>query len=130
MEEIKLNVQKADTYLDSAGILLETRDFDSTSSRCYYAMFYMARAVLLTQNIKTDTHSGIHAKFAEHFVKTGIFDRKYSKYLKYAFELRSIGDYSVFLPIDLEVAQDLLRTAQYFCGTLKEYLQKNEYLGQ
>ncbi len=128
MEEIKEYEQKAQTFLKSAKMLLEIQDLDSAVSRCYYAMFDMARAVLATQNVKTETHSGVHNKFAELFVKTGIFDRKYSKYLKHAFELRSVGDYSIFLPIDLDVAQDLLQTAQVFCDTLREYLGKNGYL--
>lgn len=129
MEKIKEYDKKAQTFLKSAKILLEIQDLNSAASRCYYAMFDMARAVLATQNVKTETHSGVHSKFAELFVKTGIFDRKYSKYLKHAFELRSVGDYDIFLAIDLEVAQDLLQTAHLFCDTLREYLEKNGYLG-
>ncbi len=128
MEEIKAYVKKADIYLKTAKLALEIEDFDSATSRCYYAMFYMVRAVLLTQKVDTDTHSGIHSKFAELFIKTGIFGRQYSKYLKYAFELRSVGDYGAFLEINLDLAQDLLRTAVLFKDSLKEYLEKNGYL--
>ncbi len=129
MEEVKGYVRKAETFLNTAKLVLTSGDFDTATSRCYYAMFYMARAVLLVQKVDTDTHSGIHGKFAELFVKTGIFDRKYSKYLKYAFELRSVGDYGAFLEIDQDVAEDLLRTAILFKDTLKEYLEKNAFLG-
>lgn len=50
--EIKDLLKKADRYLRSAELLLKDGDFDSCVSRCYYAMFYSAEAILLINDLK------------------------------------------------------------------------------
>lgn len=48
MEEINALCHRAETYLHSAQVLIHEKDFDSTASRSYYAMFYMTQACLLS----------------------------------------------------------------------------------
>jgi len=45
---IKDLVKKAKKFLRTAEYTLGTEDYDSCASRCYYAMFFMAQAALLT----------------------------------------------------------------------------------
>ena len=55
----------------------ETTFFSSVISHSYYAIFYGAKAILLTKNIKTeapDVHKKTYEAFEEYFVKTGIMD--------------------------------------------------------
>ncbi len=127
-DEIKGLCRKAETFLRSTQLLIEANDFDSAVSRAYYAMFYMTQACLLSQNVRNDTHAGNAQKFGELFIKTEIFPRAFGRYLSYAMEKRSRGDYDIFLEINLDVAQDLLQTAVLFKDSLKEYLEKNGYL--
>ena len=53
--------------------------YSSVISHSYYAIFYAAKAILLTKNIKT-TFPSIHKKtydlFEKIFVKTGVLDKK------------------------------------------------------
>lgn len=48
MKEITNSIKKAEKFLQTAELVLEHGDFDTCVSRCYYAMYYLAEAVLLT----------------------------------------------------------------------------------
>ena len=54
-------------------------DYDSCASRCYYAMFSIAQAALLTKGLRASSHKGVISLFGEHFVKTGVFERPHGK---------------------------------------------------
>ncbi len=47
MKEINSLIERAKKYLKSTKILLEERDYESSVSRTYYAMFYSVQAILL-----------------------------------------------------------------------------------
>ena len=73
MKEIKDFIEKAEKFLKQQNISIG--DYDSCVSRCYYAMFFMAEAALLTKKLSASSHKGVTSLFGEHFIKTGIFDR-------------------------------------------------------
>lgn len=93
MKEIGFLIQRATRYLKSAEILLKEKDYESSVSRTYYAMFYSVQAMLLTKKLSFSSHKGIISAFGEHFVKTGIFPKEMGRELNRAFEKRQIGDY-------------------------------------
>jgi uncharacterized protein (UPF0332 family) len=90
-EEITEFIEKAERGLKVAESLFESEDFDFAVSRAYYSMFYMAQACLLTKNLSFSKHSGVISAFNLQFVKTGTFDKKYFKSLRFAFNQRQIG---------------------------------------
>ena len=79
MKEITDLVSKAEKFLKTAEAALELGDYDSCASRCYYAMFFLAEAALLTKGLRASSHKGVISLFGEHFVKPGIFGREYGK---------------------------------------------------
>ena len=87
-------LKRAKRYIRSAGLLLEDGDYESSISRAYYAMFYLAQAVLLAKGLKFSTHKGVISAFGEHFVKTGIFPKEMGRILNKAFEKRQASDYN------------------------------------
>jgi len=99
-------------------------DYDSCVSRCYYAMFFMAEAALLTKNLSASSHKGVISLFGEHFIKAGIFDRGLGKALNDAYDKRLIGDYGIGFIVTEEEAKDTLETAENFVQTLKSYLKR------
>jgi len=123
MKEIKDFMEKAEKFLTTAEHALNIGDYDSCVSRCYYAMFFMAEAVLLTKNVSASSHKGIISLFGEHFVKTGIFDREMGKALNDAYDKRLVGDYGIGFIVTEEEARDLLETAQNFVQKLENYLE-------
>ena len=103
---------------------LGIEDYDSCVSRCYYAMFFMAEAALLTKGITAYSHKGVINKFGEYFIKTKILERELGKALNDAYDKRLIGDYGVGFTVTKEQAKVLFKTAQDFIGKLKAFLLK------
>ncbi|MBI4722578.1 MAG: HEPN domain-containing protein [Candidatus Stahlbacteria bacterium] len=124
MKEISDLTKKAEKFLKTAKLVFDSKDYDSCTSRCYYAMFFMAEAVLLTKDLKASSHKGVISLFGEHFVKTGIFEREEGKALIYAYDKRLIGDYGVGFAVTEREAEDILRISQNFIKKLKIYLKK------
>lgn len=65
-------IGKAEKFLSTARQALSTEDYDSCVSRCYYAMFFVAEAALLTKNLNASSHKGVISLFGEHFIKTPV----------------------------------------------------------
>ena len=123
MKEITDFIAKAEKFISTAENTLNTGDYDSCVSRCYYAMFFMAEAVLLTKSLTASSHKGVISLFGEHFVKTGTFGRDLGKALNDAYDRRLVGDYGVGFTVTKEEAEDLLETARNFVQKLKNYLK-------
>lgn len=68
---LKAYLEKAESKLLTAKDLLKQKHFDDAVSRCYYAVFHSAQAVLLTESLNADSHHGLITLFGLHFVKTG-----------------------------------------------------------
>ena len=124
MREISDLRVKAEKFLKTAEDALRNGDYDSCVSRCYYAMFFLAEAVLLTKNLKAASHKGVLGLFGQHFVKTGIFDKGLGRALNDAYDKRQIGDYSVGFSITQKEAQEMLKTAFNFVNEMKNYLER------
>jgi len=124
VKEIMDFIKKAEKFLSTAEQALNTGDYDSCVSRCYYAMFFMAEAALLTKSLTASSHKGVISLFGEHFVKTKIIERDLGKALNDAYDKRIVGDYGVGFMLTERQAQDLLENAWNFVGRLKNYLKK------
>jgi len=124
MKEIRDFIKKAEKFLNTAKHALNTEDYDSCVSRCYYAMFFLAEAVLLIKGLKATSHKGVISLFGEYFVKTGIFERDLGKALNDAYDKRLIGDYGVGFSVTREEAKDLSEIAQDFVQKMRSYLEK------
>ncbi len=130
MSEINIKplIEKAKKFMKSAELLLDVNDFDSSASRIYYAMHYMAEALLLTKNLRIKSHRGLISLFGKEFIKTNILPKEIGRQLKDAFDKRQIGDYEISVKIDKEEVEELLKTGQKFIEKLKEYLVENNFL--
>jgi uncharacterized protein (UPF0332 family) len=124
VNEIRDLIEKAEKFLSTAEQALNTEDYDSCVSRCYYAMFFMAEAALLTKGLTASSHKGVISKFGEHFVKTKILERELGKALNDAYDKRLVGDYGVGFTVSNQQAKDLLETARNFVQKLKNHLKK------
>ena len=63
-------LQKARDSAQAAQMLLDEGFSDFSASRAYYAMFYIAQALLLDLELSFSKHSGVIAAFGQHFAKT------------------------------------------------------------
>jgi uncharacterized protein (UPF0332 family) len=124
MKEVRSLIKKAQRYLKSAQLLLGDKDFESSVSRTYYAMFYCAEAALLTKNLSFSSHKGVISAFGEHFIKTSVFPKEMGRELNRAFEKRQIGDYEYTSLISNEEAEEILDSGRQFIDAVENWLNK------
>jgi uncharacterized protein (UPF0332 family) len=122
MSELRDLIEKAERFLRTAERTMSDGDFDSCASRCYYAMFFMAEAALLTRGLTGSSHRRVISLFGEHFVKTGVLDKYLGRVFNDAYDERLVGDYAVGLAIAREEAEELLDAARDFVRKVKDYL--------
>lgn len=124
MRQSDLYLQKADRALLAAERLLEHEDWDFAASRIYYAYFYTAQALLLTQDLRFARHGQVIAQFGRYFAKTKLIDSRFHNLLDMAFELRQVADYQVEVPIDPDVVTNLLKEGRHFIEAAYRYLDQ------
>ena len=115
-------IERARRYLDTAALLIEEGDFESSVSRAYYAMFYVARALLEQDGITPKTHSGLRNQFGLHFIKTGNLPERFAAMLNDAEELRTLAEYAEERVISREDAKTTLHDAEAFVDPLSQRL--------
>ena len=75
-------------------------------NRAYYAMFYAIQALMIKNKVKVSKHTGVIAFFDREFVKPGIIDKEFSKWLHRLFDLRQDADYGdMFEPTEDQCIQ-------------------------
>lgn len=122
-EESKALLDKARRAVLSAKTLLREGDPDFAVARAYYAMFYAAEALLSDKGLQFQKHGGVHAAFGEHFVKTGLLDQKFHRWLLDAFDQRIIGDYTVAHTLTNEDAVGVIAHAEEFLQVVRRHLR-------
>jgi uncharacterized protein (UPF0332 family) len=105
---------KARESLAAAEILTQGGYYDFAASRAYYAMFYVASALLANLGQSYSSHSGVISAFGREFAKTGRMDPKYHRWLIDAQDLRNIGDYGVGRQVPKEYTETVCDWAVQF----------------
>ena len=122
-DEIAANLERAETNLKAARDLADKGYYDIAASRAYYAAFYSASALLLSETIDTNKHSGVIALIHQHFVKTGKLDKEQGKNLNWLFELRGVGDYGVSVHVASGEALRAVQVAEKFMDSTNQLLE-------
>ncbi len=113
-EEIKANLERAEQSVHAAKELAGKGYYDFAGSRAYYAAFYAATALLLTEGIGFSKHSGVISSIHKRFVRTEKLSKEQGKNLNWLFELRSIGDYGGIVHVSEEQAEKAICFAENF----------------
>lgn|SRR3989338_6634644 len=117
-------LEKAQEAIVAAQQLLAEDHIEFAAGRAYYAMFYVAEALLNEQGLRFRKHGGVHGAFGEHFAKTGMLDAKYHQWLLAAFEERITADYDVGESIEASKADTMIQQAREFLHTAQQYLAR------
>ena len=111
---------KAERAIRAASSLLASGDPEFAVGRAYYAMFYVAEALLNEKGLRFKKHGGVHGAFGEHFVKAGAMDAKFHRWLLDAFDKRITGDYGVDAEVSqADVAQAVDRAREFLAAARK-----------
>jgi uncharacterized protein len=124
MTEIKSLVAKAHRSLEAAQCMHEGSFFDVSVSRAYYAMFYVARAALLTKGVAEASHEGLIADFEKHFVQDGTLPLQLQGQLAEALGQRYRSDYDVLEETTVAEAEQIMGMAKKFLDTVSAFLVK------
>lgn len=121
-QKTKQLLTKAKETIETAELLLDNDKRTFAASCAYYAMFYVAEALLFEEGLEFRKHSGVQAAFGKHFAKTGKLDPKFHRYLLEAFEIRLEADYEVDISPSENAVKELIQQAKEFWDTVEHYL--------
>lgn len=121
-EESNLLLLRAEEAIESADLLLEQGYLADSISRAYYAMFYIAEALLNEKDLSFSKHGNVHGAFGEHFIKTGILDKKYHKWLLEAFSRRVASDYDAAAKFQSSSVKTMIDQAWEFLEAARNFL--------
>jgi uncharacterized protein (UPF0332 family) len=114
-------LSKANRAIEAAEQLNKSGYQEFAIGRAYYAMFYIAEALLNEKDYRFSKHGNVHGAFGEHFVKTGEFDKKYHRWLLDAFDNRISGDYGIDVYFSSEEVAETIIQAREFLSVASKY---------
>jgi len=88
----------------------------------YYSCFYAVIALLLKNDIETQSHNGARTQFELHFVKTGKITKENGKFFSKLFDYRQKGDYGDLYDYDEEIAKPLIEIARKFLDEIQKFM--------
>lgn len=118
-QQLMLNAEET---LNAAEVLFREEYLRDAMNRAYYSVFYIAEALLDEKDLRYGKHGTVHGAFAQHYVKTKVFDEKYHKLLTGAFRRRMLGDYDEVVQFKSEDVKETLLGAWEFLQAAKDYL--------
>lgn len=122
-KEITANLQRAEQSIQAAKELADKNYHDFAASRAYYAAFYAATAVLLSEGVSLSKHSAVIASIHQRFVKAGKLSKEQGKDLNWLFELRGVGDYGGIAHVSAQQAEQAIRAAESFLEAIRGLVQ-------
>lgn len=120
LSSYRLNM--SEEKLRSARILLDSGQYKDSIGRSYYAIFLALRAVLAKDKVDFSKHAGVISYFQKEYLKTELFDKKYSKYISSAFQIRNNCDYDDFFIVSKEEAIEQYEHAYELYEAVKNFL--------
>lgn len=118
----RYRLEKAETCLSSARVLVQSKDYCGAANRSYYSIFHCIRSLLVLEGVDFSKHSAVMAYFQKNYVKPGIFGKEYSKILTEAFQIRSDSDYDDYYIISKEEVEVQVQNAQIFFNGIVSYV--------
>jgi uncharacterized protein (UPF0332 family) len=118
-------LEQAEESLESSQLLMNNDKYRPSVSRSYYAMFYAVLALLAKERRHTSKHSGAISIFNREFVKKGLFDKEFSRWLQEAFDLRQRADYREMFSISSERTKSIFEHAQAFVAEVKRFIEES-----
>lgn len=125
-ELMRYRLEMAEERLKSSKVLLDAGSYKDSIGRSYYAMFTAVRALLAVEGQDFSKHAGVIAYFQKEYIKSGKIEKKYSKYISQAFQIRNNTDYADFFIVSMQDAQEQYEKAKEFFEMIKAYLQDCE----
>lgn len=115
-------LDKAQRSMDAAKSLVEQGFYDFAVSRAYYAMFYVAEALLDREGLTFSSHAAVISAFGQYLVRPGKVPAQYHRQLIDAQAQRTRADYDPQPDLCQQDAEILIAQAQAFLTTALQNL--------
>lgn len=113
-------LRKAEYSLEVSHYLYQGGYYDFAVARAYYTMFYVASALLASENLQFSKHSAVIAAFGKYFVKTNKVSPLLHRYLIEAQDLCYLGDYGDVNFITAPEAKLQIDRSELFLALIEE----------
>jgi len=123
-EYIKYRLNKAQESLNDAQLLAANQSWNSCINRLYYSCYYAVSALLLKNNVATQTHTGLKTQFNLLFIKTGLISKDYGRLYSDLMDWRQKGDYGDMFDFDEESVEPLLKPVDEFLKEIKRLVNQ------
>ena len=123
LELCNYRFKQADEALLEAQLLQDAGHYRGAINRAYYAMFYAIQVLIVQNKVKASKHSGAISYFDREFVKSGIIDYKFSKWLHRLFDLRQDADYGDMFEPSKEQSLQAVEQASEFVLRIRNYFE-------
>jgi uncharacterized protein (UPF0332 family) len=114
--------EQALSCLKQSRLLIAAGEYKGAANRSYYAVFHAMRSVLALEGRDFGKHTAVMGHFRKEYIKTNIFDKQLSGILTLLFDVRNDSDYDDFYIINKEDVTDQLKSAEYFLGEIRKFL--------
>ena len=115
-------LEKAEENIRAADTLIKAQFFEIAVSRGYYAIFYIARALLVEEGKTSSSHREVQGAYGLHFAKTARLNPKYHRYLLDGFRKRQVVDYQYDAEVSEAEAIEVVNHAEDFLVAARNYL--------
>ncbi|HSL82799.1 MAG TPA: HEPN domain-containing protein [Thermoanaerobaculia bacterium] len=119
-------LDKAEHAIRAGQILLDSDEAEFAAGRAYYAMRYVAEALLYERGMAFRKHTAVHAAFGKEFAATGLLDPKFHRWLMTASDLRLQGDYDAVARMTHEDVETRLEQARELLAAGRRFLDKGQ----
>jgi uncharacterized protein len=125
---IKHRLSRSLQALDDAECLLGRGSDTAAVNRVYYAVFYAASALLLSEGHASSKHSGVLSLFNRLWVKTGRLPRTMGSFYVTMFDRRQKGDYQDLAAFEKADVMQWIGEARTFVDQVLAWFRDNEGL--
>ena len=119
-------LEKALDAIEVAEGILDMNKPEMAAGRAYYAMFYVAEALLYERGLEFNSHGQVIAAYGKEYAKTKELDPKFHKSLRAGFDIRISGDYEVEANITNQLVIDMINQAREFLEAAQKYLDMQQ----
>jgi len=112
-------LERADETLDEAKALYRINRLKGTMNRIYYALFYAVGALAHANGFNASKHANLVGWFNKTYIHTGIVSVESGRIFRKAFDMRSRGDYTDLIQMDLDTITEFLESAEPFLAIIR-----------
>ncbi len=121
-ELIAYRIKRANDTLKEIDLLVDNQLWNTAVNRLYYACYYAVIALLIKNNIITQTHAGVRQMFGLHFIKPGLINKNLAKFYSDIFDKRQTGDYDDFVDFNKEEVISFIEPAKQLIKEIEKLL--------